>query len=181
MSYTPYFGLATNLPQASAGALNHWWAPDLGLIPKGGYCGFKVRVHDTKITAFKFDLLPLAAGKAPEIPGLVVDLTDIGKAWPGQSSAIHACLLNPCSLHPDPTQYGFLLLSKQYLAKQGIDNVSLYADDPDGKGKWPFGTDVWLPLLARFIEENAADLGPEVTGISSMLVAKIKSRLNAAR
>lgn len=182
MGYTRFFGRATNTPQASAEALADWWGPDLGRIPEGGYCGFKVRVHDTKITAFKFDLLPRTPGGADEILGLEVNLTNIEHAWPAQSSAVHACLQGPCPLHEEkPTRYGYLLLSNHYFADMMIADVGLYADDPDGKGKWPFGTDIWMSLLARFIRDNADGMGGAIRQATALVVSALQSRMNGPR
>ncbi|WP_224243448.1 hypothetical protein [Hyalangium gracile] len=99
--------------------------PLLGAIP--GYHAYKVRVIDPDPRRFIFDL---AGGIAPTTPvtGLEVDLTNTQHVWPGvPSTAVHA----------QKNQYGFLLLSKEYMEPR----VTLYANYSEGPGKWPFGAD----------------------------------------
>ncbi|MFY1825823.1 hypothetical protein ACN47A_07910 [Myxococcus fulvus] len=166
MPDTQYFEESTFKPQSSAKLLKNWWAPDTNLIADGGYGGFKVRVVDTNILKFKFDLVSPSGDK--EIQGLEVDLTDLSHVWAGHSSAIHA----------KPGEYGYLLLSKKFLKPSTVANP---LDFSDGKGKWPFGADLWAGLIENLIRRNGDMLGPDVELASRVLVNALKANRNELR
>jgi|GEM_PF-5131716 len=166
MPDTQYFQLSTYKPQPSAALLVNWWAPDTNQIAEGGYGGFKVRVVSTDILKFKFDLVSPAGDR--EVKGLEVNLTNLAHVWAGHSSAIHA----------SPGEYGYLLLSKAYLKFATVANP---LDFSDGKGKWPFGTDLWAGLIENLIRRNGDLLGPDVAQASRVLVNALKANRNELR
>ncbi|MCY0997643.1 hypothetical protein OWM54_10890 [Myxococcus sp. MISCRS1] len=166
MPDTQFFNLSTFKPQSSAKLLKNWWAPDTNQVAVGGYGGFKVRVVNTSISDFEFNLLSPEGDR--ESKNLKVDLADLAHVWAGHSSAIYA----------NPGECGYLLLSKAYLEFAKVTNP---LDFSDGKGKWPFGADLWAGLIENLMRRNGAVLGPDAAQAGRVLVNALKAKKNELR
>ncbi|NTX35977.1 hypothetical protein FJV41_06320 [Myxococcus llanfairpwllgwyngyllgogerychwyrndrobwllllantysiliogogogochensis] len=150
MPSTPFFGQSTIKPQTSAADLKFWWMPEVNGIG-WGYRAYKVQVKSLDPRRFTFDLVAMVPG-VPTLVGLEVDLFNASHVWPGAPST---------AVNAQPGQFGYLLLTEEYLSSQQVSSLDAYSD---GRGKWPFAAD-----LSKRRREGASRGNEVMRSVSALL------------